>query len=155
MDFATELRVRTRQSHALSSAAWSLTVPVALSSPKVYRLALKSFYFVYLAIEAEMERLRRMFPKVSAIYFPEILRTKAFEEDLLYYYGPSWQTEMGPPSACTVEYVKTMHDAVEKDPLLIIAYCQVSSGLLAPYPNSLPMLTTVYILILSVLNFEI
>lgn len=125
MDFAKELRVRTRRSHALSRAAWTLTLPIAMSSPEVYRIALKAFYFVYQAIESELERLRRLYPKINAVYFPEILRANAFEDDLLYYYGPSWRTAMGPPSECTVQYVRALHDSVEREPLLIIAYCQV------------------------------
>jgi heme oxygenase len=125
MDFATELQVRTRQQHSVANAVVNVTAPIALSSRRVYRLAVKAFYHIYLAIESEMERLRRNYPKVSVVYFREVLRTKAFEEDLAFYYGPEWRSEMGPPSPATVRYVKALRDAVEENPVLIVAFCQV------------------------------
>jgi heme oxygenase len=125
MDFATELQVRTRQQHSVANAVVNLTAPIALSSPRVYRMAVKAFYHVYLTIESEMERLRRNYPKVSVVYFREVLRTRAFEEDLAFFYGPSWQTEMGPPSPATVSYVEELRRAVAENPILIVAFCQV------------------------------
>lgn len=124
-DFAVEIRVRTKRQHSVANAAVNLTAPLALSSPRVFRLLVKSFYHVYLTLEDEMERLRRSYPKVSAMYFREVLRTKGFEEDLAYFYGPAWRTSMGPPSPATVEYVSKLRNAVEQNPLLIIAFCQV------------------------------
>jgi heme oxygenase len=126
VDFSTELRERARQSHSLSHSAVNLTAPIALSSPLVYRLLVKQFYFVFMSMEMEMERLRRNFPKVSNIYFRELLRTAAFEQDLAFYYGVSWRDTMGPPSPATVKYIAEMQSAVAKNPLLIISFCQVS-----------------------------
>jgi heme oxygenase len=125
VDFSKELREGARQKHSLTIAAVNLTAPIAFSSPLVYRLLIKQFYFVFLQLEVEQERLRRSYPKISTIYFRELLRTAAFEQDLAYYYGESWRTTMGPPSPATVKYVSDMQRAVDENPLLIIAYCSV------------------------------
>lgn len=131
-DFSTELRVRTRRQHAASDAMVNLTMPLALSSPHVYRLVLKSFYFIYSAMEEEFEKRRRMHPKLNGIYYRQLLRAAAFERDLCYFYGADWAREMGPPSKETARYIAEMKAAVKTEPTLIIAYSQpLCVGLLA------------------------
>lgn len=122
-DFATELRTGTRRQHDLSTAVVNLSAPLALSSPKVYRMLLVSWYWIYKTMEAEMEERRRRYPKVSAVYFRELLRTAAFEEDLRYYYGEDFPKRIGTPSKATAEYIQTFKECVDQDPMLIIAYC--------------------------------
>lgn len=123
-DFSTELRTRTRRQHDLSTAIVNLSAPLALSSPKVYRMLLVSWYWIYKTMEVEMEERRRRYPKVSAVYFRELLRTAAFEEDLRYYYGEDFAKRIGPPSQATAEYIQEFKECVDQDPTLIIAYCQ-------------------------------
>jgi heme oxygenase (biliverdin-producing, ferredoxin) len=128
-DFTTELRTRTRQAHRASNAAVTLTAPLALSSRAVYRLGLKAFYYVYQAMEAELERRRVDCPAVASIYFPELRRAPAFERDLAFYYGPSWRATMGPPSRATTKYLEEVRRSVDENPLRLVAWCHVGLGL--------------------------
>lgn len=120
-DFATELRTQTSQSHRLSSAATNLTAPLALSSPKIYRELLSSFHHIYAALEAELHVRRHRHPKIRPIYFPQLLRTQAFQQDLSHYFRDD---PLPPPTKATQEYVNEMRDVVERDPIALIAYAQ-------------------------------
>lgn len=125
-DFATQLRTHTVNQHASSSTIVNLSAPFALSSPRIYRLLLVSFYYVFKALEEELETRRLLYPKISPIYFRELLRTPAFEKDLGYYYEcyANDMTNIPPPSPATCAYVAEMRAAVNEEPVLIMAYCQ-------------------------------
>lgn len=120
-DFTTQLHKRTQGEHMVSSALIKLSAPLALSSPKTYGQLLVSFYYVFQAMEQELETRRLQYPKVSPIYFRELFRTRMFERDLEYYY-PSG--EIPPPSEATREYVDELRSSVEDDPVVLIAYSQ-------------------------------
>lgn len=120
-DFTTQLRKRTEGEHLVSSALIKLSAPVALSSTKTYGQLLVSFYYVFQAMEQELETRRLQYPKISPIYFRELFRTRMFERDLEYYF-PSG--EIPSPSEATREYVDELRSSVEDDPVLLIAYSQ-------------------------------
>lgn len=122
-NFSEELRTRTLRQHDLSDTLVSLSVPLALSSPDVYRILLLSWYWIYKTIESKMEELRRCYPKVGAIYFPQLLRTSAFEDDLRYYYGSDFEQRITPPSKATADYIRNFEKCVDDNPVCLIAYC--------------------------------
>lgn len=120
-DFTTQLRKRTEGEHKVSGALIKLSAPIALSSQKTYGQLLVSFYYVFQALEQELETRRLQYPKISPIYFRELFRTRMFERDLEYYF-PSG--EIPPPSEATREYVAELKSSVDDDPVLLIAYTQ-------------------------------
>lgn len=122
-DFATQLASRTETQRASSDALAQLFAPSALSSPRIYRLLLASFYHVFRALEEELETKRLLYPKISPIYFRELLRTNAFERDLMYYYATSDVSDFPPPSPAATAYVAEMRAAIEDEPTLLISYC--------------------------------
>lgn len=84
-----------------------------------YRKLVANLYFVYCAIEEELER-HRTHPVLSHIYFPELNRKKSLEQDLYYYYGANWREEVAPsPAACA--YVQRIREVSEKEPELLVA----------------------------------
>ncbi|CDF38541.1 unnamed protein product [Chondrus crispus] len=121
--FSEELQTRTRRQHDLSNTLVNLSAPLALSSPDVYRLLLVSWYWIYKTVETKMEHFRLTYPKVGAIYFPQLLRTGAFEDDLRFYYGSDFEKRIMPPSKATADYIKNFVQSIENDPVCIIAYC--------------------------------
>lgn len=123
-DFATQLRVGTRTHHGVSGTLVKLSAPLALSSPEVYRLLLTSFYYIYKALEEQMETCRLQFPKIGVLYFRELLRTKAFERDLAHYYGLNFHNEIPSPSTATAIYIDDMRAAIAEEPVVLFAYCQ-------------------------------
>lgn len=120
-DFATELRASTRRHHRASDALVGLAAPLALSSPAVYRLVLASFYRVYHALEDELARRRHLHPKVGRVYYPALLRARAFERDLAFYFADE---PLPPPSAATRAHVAELRAAVREDPVVLVAYSQ-------------------------------
>jgi heme oxygenase len=84
-----------------------------------YRKLVANLYFVYTAIEEEMERCKQH-PVVSKIYFPELNRKHSLEKDLAYYYGPNWRDQVA-PSVATQVYVNRIHEIGQSAPELLVA----------------------------------
>ena len=132
MDFATELRTRTRREHAGSNAVVHLTAPLALSSRTVYAGVLTAFYHVFRSLEAELEARQAAVPALQVVSHPALRRARAFERDLAFYRGPRWRAALGAPSAATVAYLERLTSVCRADPLLLLAYAQTMyMGLLA------------------------
>jgi heme oxygenase len=87
---------------------------------KSYRKLVTDLYFVYSAMEEEMERLKDH-PIVSKIYFPELNRKKSLETDLRYYYGANWQAEAKITPAGQA-YVDRIHEVAQTAPELLISH---------------------------------
>jgi heme oxygenase len=85
-----------------------------------YRKLVANLYFVYSAMEEEIERLRDH-PVVSKIRFPELNRKQALEQDLYFYYGPNWRNEISLSPAGKV-YVERIHDLAATEPELLVAH---------------------------------
>ncbi|XP_029446278.1 heme oxygenase 1 isoform X2 [Rhinatrema bivittatum] len=80
-----------------------------------------SLYYVYEALEEEIER-NKEHPAYAPVYFPvELHRRAALEEDLRYFYGPSWQREISCPEA-TRKYVERLHHVGQQEPELLVAH---------------------------------
>jgi heme oxygenase len=85
-----------------------------------YRKLVSNFYFVYAAMEEEMER-HRQHPVVSKIYFPELHRKATLEQDLHYYFGNSWRDQIA-PSAAAKQYVNRIREVSNTSPELLVAH---------------------------------
>lgn len=145
-DLTDLLRKQTASHHATSDRLVHMLAPFVLSSPRVYRTLLASFYHVYSALERHMDRRRFQFPKIAPIYFRELLRSASFEADLAFYYSssnsspnsspaltstsivnsasgkPLLPPDVPPPSPATQAYIREMDAAVADEPVLLIAY---------------------------------
>ena len=82
---------------------------------------MRDFYFVYSAIEEEMQRLEDD-GFLSAINFKELNRVEAIKKDLRYYYGPNWSTVIKPSEAC-IRYVERIHEVADSnEPYLLVGH---------------------------------
>ncbi len=77
-------------------------------------------YFVYDALEAELER-HADHPLVSRIHFPELGRRPALEKDLEFLYGEDWERQLQSTPA-REEYVERIHWLGDNDPDLLVAH---------------------------------
>uniref|UniRef100_B8HL70 heme oxygenase (biliverdin-producing) n=1 Tax=Cyanothece sp. (strain PCC 7425 / ATCC 29141) TaxID=395961 RepID=B8HL70_CYAP4 len=120
-NLATKLREGTKKSHTMAEntgfIACFLKGTVEKSS---YRKLVSNLYFVYSAMEEELER-QRNHPIISRIYFPELNRKSALEQDLYYYFGPNWREQVSPSSA-TQEYVARIREVSNTAPELFVAH---------------------------------
>ncbi|XP_077426242.1 heme oxygenase 2a [Vanacampus margaritifer] len=80
-----------------------------------------SLYFVYLAMEEEIEK-NKDHPQLAPIYFPaELHRCEALARDLEYFYGADWQSQIS-LSPGTEPYVDRIHQVGARDPVLLVAH---------------------------------
>lgn len=78
-------------------------------------------YFIYSALEEEIERNKNN-PVYAPVYFPaELHRKAALEEDLEYFYGSNWREEIPCPEA-TQKYVERLHYVGKNHPELLVAH---------------------------------
>ncbi|KAG7223643.1 hypothetical protein INR49_015368 [Caranx melampygus] len=95
--------------------SWSL--PPSLS----FQRGTAALYFVYSAMEEEIEK-NKDHPHIAPIYFPtELHRREALAKDLEYFYGEDWESQIS-LSAGTKPYVDRVHEVGEKDPVLLVAH---------------------------------
>ena len=118
---AAELKTGTKRSHtAAENTKFVGSFLRGVVSEENYRTLIKDFYFVYSAIEEEMERLADD-EFLKPIYFKELNRLNFLKMDLRYYYGPNWMMEVKPSEAC-IQYVERIHEVAEKDPYLLVGH---------------------------------
>jgi len=118
---ASELKTGTKRSHtAAENTKFVGSFLRGVVSEQNYRTLIKDFYFVYSAIEEEMERLADD-EFLKPIYFKELNRLNFLKMDLRYYYGPNWMMEVKPSEAC-IQYVERIHEVAEKDPYLLVGH---------------------------------
>ncbi|NEO21263.1 MULTISPECIES: heme oxygenase (biliverdin-producing) [unclassified Moorena] len=120
-NLATKLREGTKKSHTMAENVGFVKCFLKGTVEKTsYRKLVSNLYFVYSAMEEEMER-HREHPILSKIYFQELNRKKTLEQDLCYYFGSNWQEKVV-PSVAAKEYVQRIKDISEKQPELLVAH---------------------------------
>lgn len=86
-----------------------------------FKLVTASLYFIYSALEEEIERNKDN-PVYAPVYFPtELHRKAALEKDLEYFYGSNWREEIPCPEA-TQKYVERLHYVGRNHPELLVAH---------------------------------
>ncbi|XP_037546468.1 heme oxygenase 2-like [Nematolebias whitei] len=88
---------------------------------ELFKRGTAALYFVYLAMEEEMEK-NKDHPHVAPLYFPaDLYRREALAQDLEYLYGDDWESQIS-LSAGTKLYVDRIHEVGLKDPVLLAAH---------------------------------
>lgn len=121
MKLSSQLRERTQQSHTTAeNTAFMKCFMKGIVERDVLRKLFADLYFVYSALEAELQR-HRSHPIVGKIYFPELNRTENLAKDLAFYYGENWQNQIT-ASPAGVIYHDRITTLSETDPVLLIAH---------------------------------
>lgn len=120
-NLATKLREGTKKAHsAAENMGFIKCFLKGVVEKNSYRKLAANFYFVYTAMEEELER-HRQHPVVSKIYFPELHRKASLEQDLHYYYGSNWREQIALSPAGQV-YVDRIRDVSNTAPELLVAH---------------------------------
>tara|TARA_R100000742_G_C4266046_1_gene84125 strand:+ start:229 stop:921 length:693 start_codon:yes stop_codon:yes gene_type:complete len=120
-DFALQLKTETKKSHsAAENTKFVGAFLRGVVSKESYKQLVANFYFIYSAMEEEMERLKDH-PVVGKMYFEVLNRTNALEWDLRYYYGPMWRSLIKPTEQCQ-RYVDRISEVAEDDPELLVGH---------------------------------
>lgn len=120
-NLATMLREGTKTSHTMAeNVGFVKCFLKGVVEKKSYRKLVTDLYFVYSAMEEEMERLKDH-PIVSEIYFPELNRKQSLETDLRFYYGANWESRIQiTPSGQA--YVDRIHEVANEAPELLVSH---------------------------------
>ncbi|MEC4892970.1 MAG: heme oxygenase (biliverdin-producing) [Oscillatoria sp. PMC 1051.18] len=121
VNLATMLREGTKKSHTMAeNVGFVKCFLKGVVEKTSYRKLVTNLYFVYSAMEEEMERLQHH-PIVSKIYFSELNRKQSLEQDLYYYYGANWREQIAPSEAGKA-YVERIHEVAANQPELLAAH---------------------------------
>lgn len=120
INLATKLREGTKKSHTMAeNVGFVKCFLKGVVEKTSYRKLVANLYFVYSAMEEEMEK-HREHPVLSKIYFPELNRKQSLEKDLSYYYGSSWREQVAPSTAAQA-YVQRIREISATSPELLVA----------------------------------
>ncbi len=121
VNLATMLREGTKKSHSMAeNMGFVKCFLKGVVEKKSYRKLVMNFYFVYSAMEEEIEKLRDH-PVVSKIYFPQLHRQQTLEEDLRFYFGSNWREEIS-ISPAGKAYVDRIREVAKSQPELLVAH---------------------------------
>lgn len=120
-NLAQKLREGTTKSHSMAeNVSFVKSFLSGVVDKKSYRKLVANLFFVYQAIEQELEK-NKNHVTIKPIYFTELKREDSLSKDLEYYYGCNWQQEVS-PSVATKVYVERIHSIGENQPELLIAH---------------------------------
>nr|QCI04646.1 Heme oxygenase [Apoglossum ruscifolium] len=120
-NLAQQLREGTTKSHSMAeNVSFVKSFLGGVVDKKSYRKLVANLFFIYCAIEEEIEKNKNDLA-VKSIYFPELFRKSSLIEDLNYYYGSDWMKEVK-PSLATQVYIDRIHSVGSNQPELLIAH---------------------------------
>ncbi|MEM9163708.1 MAG: heme oxygenase (biliverdin-producing) [Cyanobacteria bacterium P01_F01_bin.4] len=120
-NLAIKLREGTKKAHTMAENVGFVRCFLrGVVEKKSYRKLVANFYYVYDAMEQELER-HKDHPVVSTVYFPELHRKATLEEDLTYYYGPNWKSQISITPAGQ-KYVDRIREIANTAPELLVGH---------------------------------
>jgi heme oxygenase (biliverdin-producing, ferredoxin) len=121
VNLASKLKEGTKKAHtAAENMGFIKCFLKGVVEKNSYRKLTGNLYFVYSAMEEEMERLKQH-PIISKVYFSELNRKASLEQDLAYYYGNNWRDQVVLSPAGKV-YVDRIREIAQTAPELLIAH---------------------------------
>lgn len=120
-NLATKLREGTKKAHTMAeNVGFVKCFLKGVVEKTSYRKLVSNLYFVYSAMEEEMER-HHAHPILSKIYFQQLNRKKTLEQDLCFYYGSNWREQVAPSPAAKA-YVQHIREVSASQPELLVAH---------------------------------
>jgi heme oxygenase len=121
INLATQLREGTSKSHSMAeNVSFVKSFLGGVIDKESYRKLVSNLYFVYSAMEEEMEKNKENV-YIKPIYFTELNRRKNLELDLEHYYGPNWKSLIR-ISEATSSYVERIKTISSERPELLVAH---------------------------------
>ena len=121
-DLAKQLKEGTKESHsAAENTKFVASFLRGVLDPEEYRKLITDFYYVYSTMEKLIQETRDPLAVVLKQWQVDLIRTTGLEQDLRYYYGPMWRSEIKPSEPCHT-YIDRLEEVAEHDPYLLIAH---------------------------------
>ena len=120
---AGQLREGTKKSHTMAeNTGFVACFLKGVVEKKSYRKLISDLYFVYEAMEEEIERLvQEEHPVIKPIGFKSLFRKETLENDLQFYFGDNWRNEIN-ISKSAKEYVQRIRLVAEQSPELLVGH---------------------------------
>ena len=120
---AGQLREGTKKSHTMAeNTGFVACFLKGVVEKKSYRKLISDLYFVYEAMEEEIERLvQEEHPVIKPIGFKSLFRKETLENDLKFYFGDNWQNEINISNSAK-EYVQRIRLVAEQSPELLVGH---------------------------------
>ncbi|CAE7285479.1 pbsA1 [Symbiodinium sp. KB8] len=110
----------TRKSHSMAENTQFVTgFFKGLGNRDSFAQLVTSLYFIYQAMEESFQTSADA--GVRHLDFQELRRVAAIEEDLAYFYGPSWREQLR-PSPAAERYCERIRAVAAENPQLLIAH---------------------------------
>ncbi|MEO0430918.1 MAG: heme oxygenase (biliverdin-producing) [Cyanobacteria bacterium J06656_5] len=120
-NLAEKLKKGTQKAHTMAENVGFVRCFLrGVVEKKSYRKLVANFYYVYAAMEEELER-HKDHPVVSSVYYPELYRKETLETDLAYYYGPNWKEQIS-ISPAGQSYVDRIREVSNQSPELLVGH---------------------------------
>ena len=121
MTFSKELKIGTKKSHsAAENTSFVASFLRGVVSKESYKKLVSDLYFVYSAMEEEVEKLKDH-PIIGQLQLPDLNRVDALEQDLRFFYGPIWRSLVTPSEACN-QYVNRIREVAKNEPELLVGH---------------------------------
>jgi len=120
---AGQLREGTKKSHTMAeNTGFVACFLKGVVEKKSYRKLISDLYFVYEAMEEEIERLvHEEHPVIKPIGFKSLFRKETLKNDLKFYFGDNWKNEIN-ISKSAKEYVERIREVAKNSPELLVGH---------------------------------
>ena len=120
---AGQLREGTKKSHTMAENTGFIACFLKGVVEKTsYRKLISDLYFVYKAMEEEIDRLvQEDHPVIKHIGFKELFRRQTLEKDLEFYYGNNWLDQIK-ISESAQSYVNRIRLVANESPELLVGH---------------------------------
>ena len=116
-----KMREATAKFHSMAKNASSVQFFLGgVVNKRSYRKLLANLFFIYFAIEGEIET-NESHEAIKFVDYPELCRKENLIYDLKYYYGDNWSSLIR-PSVFTQFYVDRIRKISYNNPELLIAH---------------------------------
>ena len=120
-DFSKQLKEGTKKSHTMAeNTSFVASFLRGVVDESKYRQLIANFYFIYHALESEME-INKDNPFVGPMRLNGLERHDALVKDCKYFYGDNWKDVIRPTEE-TQKYVGRIHEVAKNNPELLIAH---------------------------------
>ncbi|XP_046460964.1 heme oxygenase-like [Daphnia pulex] len=120
LEFTKQMRKATREIHDISDALVNAKLGIAMSDNSIWAEGLLCFYEIFKYLEEALDRLNHTL--LSELDIKGMRRTKAFEEDLHFYYGRQWFENDYQPSTAVTAYIDYLTSIERDNPNMLAAY---------------------------------
>ena len=110
----------TRKSHSMAeNTRFVAGFFKGLADKDSYKALITSLYFVYEAMEDVLQNSEE--ENVKSLDYPVLRRVESLRQDMDFFYGEEWQSQIQ-PSAASKAYVERIQEIAEEKPYLMVAH---------------------------------